>query len=255
MNTTAWRLDGHLATLASHGGSINLARPEQGLTGLAAIDGKLLGIRPAIDGADTLQLEDAYARGNDLVAHFKPTDSFPFRTEVYWRVEPTDSSASELRLSLIVSVQTDLLDTQPLLDIVSTLNVSTINSTQTTLLSPFADGAGSADGTGDWQVVPDSQPNTQAQALLVELPQQAGAWFEAIHPSDRSEALLACQTTELPTGGPATQVQWRLFSHFLEKGVIRRARVTAALLAAKSAREQAATYYQAFAQQAPPLTV
>jgi hypothetical protein len=54
---------------------------------------------------------ESYVRGADHVTTHDPTDAFPFRTQMYWSGKPLADGAVAATLS--VSLQTDLLDTQP----------------------------------------------------------------------------------------------------------------------------------------------
>lgn len=234
MSHSVWQLEGSTATLGGTDWSVDTARPGNGLRGrsLGGESAAVLAIGPSRPEAEPLQLAEVYTRGVDLIADYAPTENFPFHTELYWRAERTATNAAT-RLTLIVSVRTDLLDTWPLLSVCSRLEGSA---------HPL-----SADDSG----VMSSVDETRATAVLVT--GNNLSWFEAVHPSDRTEALLDCE----PDGGGSTS-HWRLFSQFLEKGVIRRARVTAALLSAAEAEgslAQAAELHRLFAEAEPPLTV
>lgn len=237
MNTPAWQIRDSIARLVETGASIDLSKPSAGVTGLPGIDGAVLGVRPTAtivgEGApaEELAFVDAYPRGEDLVAHYGPTASFPFRTEVYWRA-CADADPSRTRLSLIVSVETDLLDTQPELTVVSRLAeraVEPLTSVDGGLATSSAESA---------------------SAVLLNSSADDSAWLEAVHPSDAVEATLEA---EQESSGLAV-IQWRLFSRFLEKGVIRRARLAACPLP-EGELPEATAFYRGFASQPPPLTV
>ncbi|TWT99936.1 hypothetical protein Pla108_08800 [Botrimarina colliarenosi] len=61
---------------------------------------------------------ETYVRGGDYVSTHPPTEGFPFRTQLYWSAKPVAGGGVAATLSL--SLQTDLLDTSPVL----TLGVS-----------------------------------------------------------------------------------------------------------------------------------
>lgn len=67
--------------------------------------------------ATPLVVEDTYARGDDFVVTNAATDGFPFRTQLYWSCRGA-AAPGDARLMLTVSLQTDRLDTHPVLDLV-----------------------------------------------------------------------------------------------------------------------------------------
>ncbi|MEM6799619.1 MAG: hypothetical protein AAF589_08900, partial [Planctomycetota bacterium] len=102
MTAAHWNLAGTEAHLGATGATLQLDRPGDGLQGLHGLQGagdRVLMLTADSDPDGGLQLEDAYVRGVDLVALYKPTDAFPFRTEVYWRIENPDQSIGRLRLT------------------------------------------------------------------------------------------------------------------------------------------------------------
>lgn len=204
-----WRLDGAAADFLPLDGKLTLEQPAEGVA--LARGGSVLGVCPAVDGA-AFPLLDAYVRGIDLVARYGPCEAFPFRTEVYWR-------AAEAGLQLIVSVETDLLDTHPVIGVRSVMP---------------ADRAGSSAPT---------------DGLLVCPLESGRAWCEAVHPSDRQEADLVIHAAE----EGAVAWEWTLFARFLEKGVIRRARLAGATLP-DGRRETASRWLDDLATQPIPLT-
>lgn len=232
MENWQWKLAGSIATLQADDAidppTIDLAQPSTGILGWVDPATSVLGLSPLTgpDGAAAgeLLLADAYLRGRDLIAHYEPTEAFPFRTELYWRRPPADAPAEGL--TLIVSVETDLLDTRPTLLVHS---------------SPPGDAIKTYDDQGAL-----ASPGAAVAAVATGAHR---AWCETLHPSDRSEATLEL---DAPANG-RVGIRWRLFSRFLEKGVIRRARLAATLLPAdESAARQRFT--ESFAAQAPPLT-
>lgn len=241
VNDRLWQLEDSVASLAGTDWTVDVARPGNGLRGesLGGASAAVLAVGPSRPQAEPLELAEVYTRGSDLVASYAPTKNFPFRTELYWRAEqiqPASDGSNDgnaARLTLIASVETDLLDTWPLLSVCSRLEAAA---------QPLA-----ASETGTLA------PAEESNASSVLIAGDGVAWFEAVHPSDRSEAMLDCE----PDAGGSTS-HWRLFSQFLEKGVIRRARVAAALLPSgemADSIEKAADCYRAFAVAEPPLTV
>ncbi len=155
-------------------------------------------------------LSECYARDNDLVATYEPSSDFPFRSQIYWSiVEQHDA----LGIELAVSVQTDLLDTHPVVE-VSGANITDKCDTLT---------------IDDHSLARLSFAGTATNLVAT------------VHPTDGAG--------QLNDGN-----HWPLFSHFLEKGVIRRARLWAALLP-RDDIVMATELYRHFRDQPLPLTV
>lgn len=285
---STWQLEANQATLAGLGATLRLDRPEEGIQQIPGVGGSvtrgggsagvratnpgapgLLCLRPTSAPGARLALKDAYTRGSDLVACYAPSEGFPYETEVYWRVERVDAARGTLLLTLILSVETQLLDSRPAVTVSSHIAA-------THAATHAADAGLAADaGRAVAEVVGGLQPRVSPDggSILTPLPAAGGdsvgdtprAWLEAVHPSDQAEA----QLETLPLAGAAdTQAgaaadtnastaghRWRLFERFLEKGVIRRARLSAALVAGDQIAEQAAQLREEFGRQEPPLTV
>ncbi len=90
MSSTPWRLTANIADLhcGPLTGRIDLAAPHLGLTALSwnahEQNGALWKLTPVEPTARIGGLEDAYIRGEDLVATYRPGPNFPYRLEVYW---------------------------------------------------------------------------------------------------------------------------------------------------------------------------
>ncbi|MBC8350990.1 MAG: hypothetical protein H8E66_03330 [Planctomycetes bacterium] len=114
-----WHLDGTKARLESPQLSceLNLASPADGATQLKVdlestrpfswSEAKLMQL---ILPSDEPRLEDAYVRGNDLVATYDESTDHACRTQVYWRFECDDEHVG---IQLIISAQTSRLDAVP----------------------------------------------------------------------------------------------------------------------------------------------
>src|SRR6476660_3249868 len=124
-----WSLRGNVAELSCGkiSGRIDASRPNAGLHDVA-VDGaehatNLLRVyRSDITGEKSwpLPLAESYVRGNDLVASYQATDSWPFSPQLYWRANSLRSVDGVLAsASLLVSVQTHLLDTVPQIAVAS----------------------------------------------------------------------------------------------------------------------------------------
>lgn len=172
---------------------------------------------PAVSG---LPLVEAYVRDEDLVATFGPTESFPFFTELYWSVRTLETQPTPIvALSLLVSVRTDLLDTHPELKIVTSAPRKQMRHSQSSGGPMFV------------------SPLREEIALIDFAPAE-----------DCAEQI----ATEAKSG--ATDIERTLFSHFLEKGVIRRGRLFAVLTDANVTDAQAARYCAEYLAAELPLT-
>ena len=142
-------------------------------------------------------------------------------------------------IATILSVQTDLLDTHPVMEIscelladevffipASELNRKPIAATSSAIL-PREGGA---------------------QLLLIRLSGTDNSFAEAIDPAD------FC-SLELNTSKPGrVRGTWQLFSHFLEKGVIRRGRLCTMIVPRENDIEQAIRGFREFLASELPLT-
>lgn len=214
----SWNLEGTTATLDVDGATaqLDLSQPKAGvsvsLKEEGAIEGHLFAWRPQAGDTPRLPLIESYIRENDLVALYGPTDAFPFETEVYWRALPLLEGA-KLRLSMIVSIETSLLDTEPEIVVQSA-----------------------------WPQA-ELQDSDHPGARLYRNSSAGHSCWEAIAPSDQVE-----------DADPEADGSHLLFSHFLEKGVIRRAMLTSAVLASDQDRQAARLCYEDFLERPLPLT-
>ena len=122
LNKNAGRL--HSAALQAE---IDLAHPQLGLRTMELAGQQHSGPRLRVGPRDShdswpAKLADAYVRGRDLVASYAPTDTWPYSPTIYWTADALESHSEILAsLSLVVSIQTNLLDTHPRLDVRSEL--------------------------------------------------------------------------------------------------------------------------------------
>jgi hypothetical protein len=185
-------------------------------------------------------LAEAYVRANDLVAAYQQTPDWPFAPQLYWRanllrgIEGVMASAS-----LLVSVQTSLLDTCPRIGV-----TSTVPRGELLLVSN--------DASRQARVEPLKKetrilPSGEICCVLARSDDEAFSYVEFMPASDFHEAFIR-------VSDQASAIEWRLFSDFLEKGVIRRARIYAALLPRENDVECALACCQASQRLELPLT-
>jgi hypothetical protein len=243
---TCWHLKGQSGQLDIRDlkASVDLSAPHAGLGKLHAFGhataGTVLGVQletgERLSGA---RLADAYSRGRDLVAVYEQTDVRSFRATVYWRALDLAAGLHAAAVELIVSVQTDLLDTTPQLRAHSRIDAT----------AAYAGAMSEA-----WESFSLStllqQPNgAAASPRCVALPLRGldATYCEMIHPSDwRGVEVIRTE------GG--IELDWPLVGHFMEKGVVRRLRVRGVLLHGPPDEAQIGDLYREFAASSPPLT-
>jgi hypothetical protein len=214
-----WQLVGNRASLESPplSLSIDLDRGSHGVEiGLASAASSLR-LWQLRELAD-LPLAESYVRQRDLVASYLPGPAFPFHTDIYWTpLEPLP--AAEFALQLVISVRTDLLDTHPVVNLETPTGSAPVElftcQTGQAVRLPLND---------EWHLVEFATSQDSPQ-LTVAL------------------------------DGPQQRVTRELFAHFLEKGVIRRARLFAALVPAETSLAQCQRLCDHLAATPWPLTV
>lgn len=155
---------------------------------------------------------ETYIRGSDYVSTHEAVEDFPFRTQLLWSAECLE--AGGVQVTLTVSLQTDLLDTNPELKFTTDL--------------PAASQASA------WQGEAVRFDGGDTPSVLV-----------TPHPSDAIE----CEPQIEGTTGSV----W-LSPPFLEKGVIRRCRVAAVWLPGELDDAAIAATIEQFADTPLPLT-
>jgi len=216
-----WQFEDNIATIKAGPVQLMLSLAEHDRKVLVQTETNLLLASlwdmPVIGG---LPLVEAYVRGDDLVATFGPSDSFPFTTELYWTARTLESQPTPVvALSLLVSVRTDLLDTHPELNVVTSAPRKAMRTLPT--------------GDGPLFV----SPLREAVTLVDFAPEED-----------------CTKQAEQESKSGATDIERTLFSHFLEKGVIRRARLLAVLAPEGITDDQAAGYCEEFLAAELPLT-
>jgi hypothetical protein len=241
----AWSLHGNRAELSCGilSARIDVARPQlglyetrlQGSQGQAAIlevhradksqvAAMAAGHYDAIEWP--LPLAEAYVRGGDLVATYRAIDDWPFSPQLYWRSNSLAGVDGVLAsVSLLVSVQTHLLDTCPQIGAASQLPQGAL------LVVSFS-------GNASPRVEPVERSRTVSASgenlcIVSRFRDRPMSYVEIMPPGDFREIALRSDAV-------GNTIEWRLFAEFLEKGVIRRARVHAALISQENDLEIAA---------------
>lgn len=243
-----WSLHNNAAQLncGNLSGCIDASRPNAGLHGITvAPPTAITALRVyRADGADDkswpLPIAESYVRGSDLVASYQPAGDWPFSPQLYWRANSLQAVRGVLSsISLLVSVQTHLLDTVPQIGVASTLPCDEF-------LLVASDGK--------------ARPRSERIDLSQQLHSPNGdccvvARFRDV-PLSYAEIMPAgdFQAVRASSGANGSTLEWRLFAEFLEKGVIRRARLHAAMLPRENDIDIAAACCAAIDKLELPLT-
>ena len=244
-----WSLRGNVAEL--HCGKlsarVDASRPDAGLHNVV-IDGapqatELLRIYRS-DITDMiswpLPVAESYVRGNDLVVSYQATDDWPFSPQLYWRANSLRAVDGVLAsASLLVSVQTHLLDTMP------QMAISSRAPCEEPLLVSMTNAALPRAARIDLR---QTIPSTEEDCCVVQRLKDLKLSYVEIMPAGDFHA------TRVLTDGKNAAFEWRLFAEFLEKGVIRRARVHTAILPRENDIEIAAACCKAIDSLKLPLT-
>jgi hypothetical protein len=254
-----WRLENGSAFLSCGAleARVDLARPDLGLSDVKILDRPLNGARLlCVEAPDTAQLNaaaiDVYQRGADLVATYAASDAWPFRLQVYWRVWIGQFAPAIAAVELIVSLQTQLLDTVPRLfassqfppaDVYQLVDASRGNFVRR---EPIATSMSNVASACDCTLF---RPLSLAWTCG-EMTHPQGAVMSELVP-ERVDAEVAAPHSAEDVG---LRLSHQLFAERLEKGVILRARVLTAFVERSDERRSLASIYRDYAASDPPLT-
>jgi hypothetical protein len=189
-----------------------------------------------------LPVVEAYVRGDDFVAAYRPTNDWPYSPQLYWHANALSTIERSLAsMSLLVSVQTHLLDTLPKIVL-----ASEIPSDEMHFIALGEDTQA--------EIVPIESdliltPSDAVSCTLRRLRSAPISYAEIVREADfRQLRFQRSSTGEM-------SAKWELFADFLEKGVIRRARVYGVLLPREDDIELALECCAAVQQIPLPLTV
>jgi len=188
-----------------------------------------------------LAVADSYVRGADLIASYLPMERWPYAPQLYWRAGTMDVvDGVKASVSLLVSVQTQLLETHPRITVASQAPAKSV----VTLV---------AFDNGELEIEPPVEngwraPGVSAFCIVRRLDTAPLSLIEFAAASDYLTVRSASDSQ-----GNATS-EWQLFAEFLEKGVIRRAQINAAFVSHENDVEIAAECCRALAKAPLPLT-
>jgi len=242
--TTAWTLADHVATQTCAGvaATLDLDHPRHGVTVAAgSLCDHLLGIAlsgsvTAVTHADERPTEH-WLRGTDVTAIYEPADPRRLRATAMWRPFPAPDAAA---WELVASAQTSLLASDASLAVVSDLAAAEVLC--------------NADPTaaGGWHRLDATVAcGRETTAVLARRPAPDGARATsvllAVHPAD-------ARTIAVTRREGRVGVACWLFSATLEKGVLLRGRVLAAVGPATGDLAWSARLTGQFAASAAPLS-
>lgn len=235
-----WQLEGTTARLVSPHlqATVQLDRPLPGLSNLewdgTAIEGSILGVTTGEKSLLQVDLADAFARSDDLVATYGELEQGPYSLQVYWTV--TADANNPTTIDATISLQTPLLESFPKVSTESRL------PTVENWLVPLQGSPTELSQTTD------SQHQGQAPAILSRIADSNWSYFEMTHPEDQGSWKVV-----FPEPGRCL-VRRELGGAFLEKGVIRRLRVRGIFLPRENDVDTAKHSLTEFSASAPPLT-
>lgn len=269
MSAARWQLEGQTARLlgAPFEASIDLAHPERGLS---VPDGSNTGLRLSVLGfalgdaqRDRLVI-DAYVRQNDLIATFERPRPQPMRAQVYWRwLEPSEfapdfATSVLVSFDLIASVNTSLLNADPASSAGSSIDPAAallcLAQTKSGGLQAVQLGS-SADRPHGPAVRQIARNDSGVSCFIGKIADGLHTWVEMVHPTDfRGSKATFSDSNALP-GHCAVGLTHDLFEERLEKGVILRARIRAALVKQDKDSDCAVAAFRRFSAAEPSLTV
>lgn len=230
---STWSLADLAAThrVATVTATLDLERPAVGIAVASAghVD-QLLGVDLAVE---PLRPTDHWQRAADVVAVYEPDDRRRLRTTAMWRAgTPADGVVS---WEAVVSAQTSLLESDATLSVAASIEATTVLVHLAGSWQPLPAGAGVPAGASAVLVRRDAAAAGSTSVLV------------AVHPQDRRGIHLRRLDGRAVVSCP-------LFSAALEKGVLLRSRVLAAIGPAAGDESWAERLTADFAASPPPLT-
>jgi len=229
-----WSISGSVASWphADGGGQIDVAAAGRGLEIQAASGG-----RDAVLGVNLSSLADHWLRGADLVATYEPDDPRRLRSTVMWRSHGFHEGVASWEV--VVSAQTSLLETEVAVDVWSDIAADS-------LLWLSGGPRWSCGGEAPcWRPIAPGEALPESAAAI--LARRAGSsCLVAVHPAD-------ARRIDIEPSAGRCGVTCRLFAAQIEKGVLLRSRVVAAIGPERNDEAWADRVLQAFAASPPPL--
>ena len=207
--TASWTLAG-LRSLDRCGDlevSLDLARPAAGLTITAGAQSATVDHLLGLDLSTNCPPSDHWVRGSDITAVYEPADPRHLRATAMWRRLACDATTAAWEL--IASAQTSLLDSDPAVAVVADIRAGEVRWRGRNPASGWAVLAPTAILPADAGVIMAVRPDRTAVVI-------------APHPDDAARIDAVWEQERL-------RLSCRLFTRQLEKGVLLRSRVLAAI--------------------------
>lgn len=227
--SATWTLDGTLACQGQARLDLESASTGIAVTTLHSAD-HLLGVDLRASVGMAAALADRWARGNDVVAVYRPADPRRLEATAMWRSIPRFSDAWEL----VLSAQTAVVESDPSLAVTCDVSSGEVLVGRT------------IEGRVQWSPLASSAPFPKDATCLV-VRRSADAVLVAVHPEDARRIVVVHESGRL-------HIACWLFSAAIEKGVLLRGRVVAAIGPVGNDMEWAEALVMAFAASPPPLT-
>jgi hypothetical protein len=189
--------------------------------------------------ARELDVADRYVRGNDFVVNCLPTGQHRITPHIYWRAA-FHHELSAARVELVLSAQTELLDSAPAWQINSFVREATLlycGTPNNPAVEDISATVRTFDGT-----------TSTEHLFLFRVPSLGITYAQMVHPSDFAAANVALD------GRQPMILTSTLFPERLEKGVIRRGRICGWFMRAENDLETAVQVAREFVDEPLPLT-
>lgn len=199
-------------------------------------------VTPLVEDRPKPELLETYIRGHDLVASYRKVPPLTIAPQIYWRLK-FDMRHEAVSVEIVLSVNTDLLDSQPL---------SAINSVGIDC-EVLHSAALSAEGFKNVTSASGGKFEARESATNLFLMRNRRlqlSYAEIVHPDDFVRAEIDLRGE--PFG--SYLISSTLFPERLEKGVIRRARICGWFMPAENDLETAVQLAREFVDEPLPLT-
>lgn len=193
----------------------------------------------ATDALQALEVREHYVREQDFVATFAPKRPGNLTPQLYWRARLHASSLA-VQVEMILSLHTDLLDSRP------ETTIQSIGVGSRLFHCAGLEPQNASELTAANSGAPIDGQSSREHLFLFRNAAQGVTYAEMVHPSDFVQAQLMPE--------PPPYLISTLFPDRLEKGVIRRARVSGWFLPAENDVAMACKLAQQFVHEPLPLT-
>jgi hypothetical protein len=214
------------------------------LDGRALVEFHPLAVELPLERHDAPPSVDRYVRSGDLVVTYADQPAPAMRTQVYWRACAHQRDGAIAALELVVSVQTDLVDSRPTLSVRSQLVAAEAYRLTDPERGAFA---GIVPALGE--PAPDDDADVP-QCYLFRLPGRQYSYAEMVQPPDARQSHW---DGWLQGADYRLQLRHELFPQQLEKGVILRARVLGVLVDRQDDKARTAAHWASFLRDELPL--